>query len=62
MQFIKELFVVDYSRSGIIKLMNRICFYWKKPESVLSKIYVETQQKFIYEHEDLRNSLCPDEA
>jgi transposase len=61
-QFIKERFGVDYGRSGIIKLMNRIGFDWKKPVAVASKIDVETQQKFIDAHEDLRNSLGPDEA
>ena len=61
-QFILERFGVDYGRSGLIKLMNRIGFDWKKPESVPGKIDVETQQKFIDAHEDLRNSLGPDEA
>ena len=61
-QFIVERFGFDYGRSGLIKLMNRIGFDWKKPESVPDKIDVETQQKFIDAHEDLRNSLGPDEA
>ncbi len=61
-QFVLERFGVDYGRSGLIKLMNRIGFDWKKPESVPGKIDVETQQKFIDAHEDLRNSLGPDEA
>ena len=61
-QFILERFGFDYGRSGLIKLMNRIGFDWKKPESVPDKIDVETQQKFIDAHEDLRNSLGPDEA
>ena len=61
-QFIVERFGFDYGRSGLIKLMNRIGFDWKKPESVADKIDVETQQKFIDAHEDLRNSLGPDEA
>ena len=61
-QFILERFGFDYGRSGLIKLMNRIGFDWKKPESVPGKIDVETQQKFIDAHEDLRNSLGPDEA
>ena len=60
-QFILDRFGFDYGRSGLIKLMNRIGFDWKKPESVPGKIDVETQQKFIDAHEDLRNSLGPDE-
>ena len=61
-QFILDRFGFDYGRSGLIKLMNRIGFDWKKPESVPGKIDVETQQKFIDAHEDLRNSLGPDET
>ncbi len=61
-QFIKERFGVDYGRSGLIKLMNRIGFDWRKPESVPDRIDAETQQKFIDAHGDLRNSLGPDEA
>jgi transposase len=61
-QFILERFGVDYGRSGLIKLMNRIGFDWKKPESVADRLDPETQQKFIDAHEDLRNSLGPDEA
>ena len=61
-QFILERFGIDYGRSGLIKLMNRLGFEWKKPESVPGKIDAETQRKFIAAHEDLRNSLGPDEA
>ncbi len=61
-QFILERSGLDYGRSGIIKLMNRRGFDWKKPESVPGKIDTETQRKFIAAHEDLRNSLGPDEA
>lgn len=61
-QFILKRFGLDYGRSGIIKLMNRRGFDWKKPESVPGKIDTETQRKFIAAHEDLRNSLGPDDA
>ena len=61
-QFIRERFGVDYGRSGLIKLMNRIGFEWKKPEPVPARTDVEAQQRFIDAHEDLRNSLGPDEA
>ena len=43
-QFILERFGFDYGRSGLIKLMNRIGFDWRKPESVPDRIGVETQQ------------------
>jgi transposase len=61
-QFILERFGFDYGRSGLIKLMNRIGFDWKKPESVPGKIDAAVQQRFIAAHDDLRNSLGPDEA
>ena len=61
-QFILKRFGFDYGRSGLIKLMNRIGFDWRKPEPVPSKIDAAVQQKFIDAHEDLRNSLGPDEA
>ena len=61
-QFIRSRFGIDYGKSGLIKLMNRIGFDWKKPESVPSKIDAAVQQRFIDAHEDLRNSLGPDET
>ena len=61
-QFVKERFGLDYTRSGLIKLMNRVGFDWQKPEAVPGKIDAEAQRKFIAAHEDLRNSLGPDEA
>jgi transposase len=32
-RFVKERFGLDYGRSGLFKLMNRIGFDWKKPEA-----------------------------
>ena len=53
---------MDYTRSGLIKLMNRVGFDWQKPEAVPGRIDADAQKKFIDAHEDLRNSLGPDEA
>ena len=61
-QFVKERFGLDYTRSGLIKLMNRVGFDCQKPEAVPGEIDAEAQRKFIAAHEDLRNSLGPDEA
>ena len=61
-QFIRSRFGIDYGKSGLIKLMNRIGFDWKKPASVPSKIDAAVQQRFIDAHEDLRNSLDADET
>ena len=61
-QFIRSRFGIEYGKSGLIKLMNRIGFDWKKPEPVPSKIDAAVQQRFIDAHEDLRNSLDGDET
>jgi transposase len=61
-QFIRSRFGIEYGKSGLIKLMNRIGFDWKKPEPVPSKIDAAVQQRFIDAHEDLRNSLDADET
>ena len=61
-QFIRSRFGVEYGKSGLIKLMNRIGFDWKKPEAAPSKIDAAVQQRFIDAHEDLRNSLDADET
>jgi len=60
--FAKQRFNVDYGRSGLIKLMGRIGFVWRKPEAVLVKSDAAAQRAFIEQHEKLRNSLGPDEA
>ncbi len=60
--FVKQQFGVDYGRSGLIKLLARIDFVWRKPEAVPAKSDAQAQRAFIERHEDLRNSLGPDEA
>ena len=61
-QFVRSRFGIEYGKSGLIKLMNRTGFDWKKPEPVPSKIDAAVQQKFIDGHDDLRNSLDADET
>jgi len=60
--FVKEIFGVDYGRSGLIKLLARIDFVWRKPEAVPAKSDAKAQRAFIERHEKLRNSLGPDET
>ena len=60
--FVKENFGVDYGRSGLIKLLARIDFVWRKPEAVPAKSGAKAQRAFIERHEKLRNSLGPDET
>ena len=61
-QFIRSRFGIDHGKSGLINLMSRIDFDWKKPESVPDRIDAAVQQRFIDAHEDLRNSLEADET
>jgi transposase len=60
--FIRTNFGQNYTRSAIIKLMNRLGFEWCKPKNIPLKITVEQQQKFIAAHDNLRDHLQPDEA
>jgi transposase len=59
---VKERFGVDYGRSGLIKLMGRIGFVWRKPEAVPAKSDARARRAFIERHEKLRNSLGSDET
>jgi transposase len=61
-KFILDRFGLEYGKSGLIKLMHRIGFDWKKPETIPAKIDAETQREFIEAYEDLRNCLGPDET
>ena len=45
--FVKENFGVDYGRSGLIKLLARIDFVWRKPEAVPAKSDAKAQRAFI---------------
>lgn len=60
--FIRINYGHSYTRSGLIKLMDRLGFEWRKPVSIPSKITVEKQEEFIDAYEDRQNSLAPDEA
>jgi transposase len=60
--FIRLNFGHDYTRSAIIKIMNRLGFEWRKPKTIPLKITVEQQEKFIASHDNLRDHLQPDEA
>jgi transposase len=59
--WIKTSFAIDYTRSGMIKLLNRLEFDYKKPVKI-SKDADEVKQKAFIEHyEDCLNSLSDNE-
>jgi transposase len=61
--YIERAFGVVYeSRSGLIALLHRLGFEYKKPETIGRKLDPEKQQAFIKVYEDLLNSMGPDEA
>lgn len=61
--FIEATFGVRYeSRSGLINLLGRLGFVFRKPEPVSSKADPERQRAFIAAYEKLLNSLTPGEA
>lgn len=60
--FVKARFCIDYGRSGLIKLLARIGFVWRKPEAIPAKTDAKTQTAFIERHDNLRDHLGPDES
>lgn len=59
---IKQHFEQDFSRSGLIALMKRLGFAYKKPKLVSGKADEKAQEDFINHYNSLQNSLASDEA
>jgi transposase len=61
--FLKQRFGVVYeSRSGLIALLHRLGFEYKRPRTIGRGMRVDEQQAFIGDYEKLLNSLASDEA
>jgi transposase len=61
--FLNQRFGVVYeSRSGLIALLHRLGFVYKRPRTIGRGIRVDDQQAFIGEYEKLLNSLASDKA
>jgi transposase len=61
--FLKQRFGVLYeSRSGLIALLHRLGFEYKRPRTIGRGMRVDEQQAFIGDYEKLLNSLASDEA
>ena len=61
--FLKQRFGVVYeSRSGLIALLHRLGFEYKRPRTIGRGMRVDDQQAFIGGYEKLLNSLGSDEA
>jgi len=59
---IREKYDIHYSHSGVIKLMDRLGFEYKKPSRIPAQADPDKQQKFINEYNKLQSDLRPDEA
>jgi len=54
---VEERFAVRYSRSGMIKLLHRLGFEYRKPKALPRLPPVETQEAFVAAYESLLNGL-----
>lgn len=55
--FIKEHFKVEYTVSGVVSLLHRLGFVYKKPKLVPGKVSVEAQENFVKDLEQLESEL-----
>jgi transposase len=59
--FVNRRFGVLFSRSGAIKLMNKLGFKYKKPRKLPAVADEKLQKNFIKSYNDLQNNLKDDE-
>jgi len=60
--FLKRTFGQSYSRSGLIALLHRLGFDYRKPEAMPRGLDDARQQAFIDQYENLLNTMGADEA
>ncbi len=53
---------VIYARSGFLKLLHRLSFEYKRPESLPARANEARQAAFIATHDQLQSGLAADEA
>jgi len=61
MDYIQREFGVRYTQQGVVKLLNRLGFSYKKPKLIPSKANREAQEEFIEKVTRLRDGLKEDE-
>ena len=59
--WIKKEFGLSYSSSGIVSLLNRMGFVYKKPILTPCKVDVKKQEMFIDEYNELKENLKEDD-
>ena len=60
--WLRRTFGVSYSRSGLIALLHRLGFHYRKPEAMPRGLDDARQQAFIDEYENLLNRMGSDET
>src|SRR5271166_6059118 len=60
--WVKRTFGLSYSRSGLIALLHRLGFDYRKPEAMPRGLDDAKQQAFIDQYENLLNTMGADEA
>ena len=59
--YVKKKFDVKYTIKGIVPLLHKLGFSYKKTKLVPAKANKEEQEKFVEMYEELRSNLKPDE-
>lgn len=57
--FIERQFKVKYTTSGVVSLLHRLGFVYKKPKLIPGKANAEQQEKFIEELQQIETELKP---
>ena len=61
-EWIEKTYGIGYTRSALIKLLNRMGMEYRKPKVIPSKLDPEKQKAFIEGYRNLLNNLGDDEA
>jgi transposase len=61
-EWIEKSYGISYTRSALIKLLNRMGMEYRKPKLIPSKLDPEKQKGFIEGYENLLNNLGDDES
>ena len=59
---IGKRFGIAYSKAGVIKLLHRLGFEYRKPKGLPAKADAAAQEAFVAHYERLMNGLLPDEV
>jgi transposase len=58
---VRQAFGIAFSKAGMIKLLHRLGFAWRKPKGLPARVDVVAQRAFVAAYERLLTGLLPDE-